>query len=276
MFVSPDKNPYPINSAGKESRQRAIYERKQEGSMDLNLKGKVAIVTGAGGGGIGTSVSYELAREGAYVVANDIDRGWADKVAKQVNSQGSKAIATYADVTSFKECAAMVDKAVAEFGRVDILVTIPAYMGAGSFAHSSLDDLHHVVDVTFWGTLNAIKAALKPMLAQRSGSIVCMGSDSARMAPPGESMYAASKSAIMTFATCLAKEVGSSSVRINVVNAALVSTPGSAGLAGGYSHNYPLGRFPESDEVAEAIIFLASDRAAFITGQSLSVNSGRL
>jgi NAD(P)-dependent dehydrogenase (short-subunit alcohol dehydrogenase family) len=244
--------------------------------MDLNLKGKVAIVTGAGGGGIGTSVSYELAREGAHVVANDIDRGWADKVAKQVNSQGSKAIATYADVTSFKECSAMVDKAVAEFGRVDILVTIPAYMGAGSFAHSSLDDLHHVVDVTFWGTLNAIKAALKPMLAQRSGAIVCMGSDSARMAPPGESMYAASKSAIMTFATCLAKEVGSSSVRINVVNAALVSTPGQEGLAGGYAHNYPLGRFPESDEVAEAIIFLASDRAAFITGQSLSVNSGRL
>src|SRR5512137_1440597 len=109
--------------------------------MDLNLKGKVAIVTGAGGGGIGTSVSYELAREGANVIANDIDRGWADKVAKHVNSQGSKAVATYADVTSFKECAAMVDKAVAEFGRVDVLVTIPAYMGAGSFAQSSLDDL---------------------------------------------------------------------------------------------------------------------------------------
>jgi len=244
--------------------------------MDLNLKGKVAIVTGAGGGGIGTSVSYELAREGACVVANDIDRAWADKVAKQVNSQGSKAIATYADVTSFTECTAMVNKALAEFSRVDILVTIPAYMGAGSFAHSSLEDLHRVVDVTFWGTLNAIKAALKTMLAQRSGSIVCMGSDSARMAPPGESMYAASKSAIMTFTTSLAKEVGSSSVRINVVNAALVSTPGSAGLAGGYSHNYPLGRFPEPDEVAEAIIFLASDRAAMITGQSLSVNSGRL
>jgi 3-oxoacyl-[acyl-carrier protein] reductase len=244
--------------------------------MDLNLKGKVAIVTGAGGGGIGTSVCYELAREGAFVVANDIDRSWADRVARQVAPEGSKSIATCADVTSYKDCSAMVDKAVAEFGRVDILVTIPAYMGAGSFAHSSLEDMHHVVDVTFWGTLNAIKAALKPMLAQRSGSIVCMGSDSARMCPPGESMYAASKAAIMTFTTSVAKELGSSNVRINVVNAALVSTPGSAGLAGGYSHNYPLGRFPDSDEVAEAILFLASERAAMITGQSLSVNSGRL
>jgi 3-oxoacyl-[acyl-carrier protein] reductase len=189
---------------------------------------------------------------------------------------GSRSIATYADVASFEDCTAMVDKALSEFKRVDILVTIPAYMGAGSFAQSSMDDLHRVVDVTFWGTLNAIKAALKPMLAQRSGSMGCMGSDSARMMPRGESMYAASKSAIMTFATCLAKEVGSSSVRINVVNAALVSTPGQEGLAGHYARHYPLGRFPDSNEVAETIAFMASDRAAMITGQSISVNSGLL
>jgi len=244
--------------------------------MDLNLKGKVAIVTGAGGGGIGTSVSYELAREGAYVVANDIDRAWADRVAKQVKAQGMKSIATYADVTSLNECTDMVDKAVAEFGRVDILVTIPAYMGYRPFAYSSPDELHRVVDVTFWGVLNAVKAALKPMLAQRSGSIVCMGSDSARMAPPSESMYAASKAAIMTFASCLSKEVGSSDVRINVVNAALVSTPGQEGMSAGFAGNYPLGRLAEPKEVAEAIVFLASDRASFITGQSLSVNGGRL
>jgi len=248
----------------------------QEGSMDLNLKGKVAIVTGAGGGGIGTSVAYELAGEGVTVVANDIDRGWADKVAKQVASMGSRSVATYADVASFKDCTAMVDKTLSEFKRVDILVTIPAYMGAGSFADSSMESLHRVVDVTFWGTLNAIKAALKPMLAQRSGSIVCMGSDSARMNPRGESMYAASKSAIMTFATCLAKEVGSSKVRINVVTPALVSTPGQEGLASHYARHYPLGRFPDSNEVAETIAFLASDRAGMITGQSISVNSGMM
>jgi len=244
--------------------------------MDLNLKGKVAIVTGAGGGGIGTSVAYGLAGEGATVVANDIDRNWADRVTKQINGQGGKSIATYADVANFEACTTMVDKVLSEFKRVDVLVTIPAYMGAGGFAESGMDNLHRVVDVTFWGTLNAIKAALKPMMAQRSGSIVCMGSDSARMMPRGESMYAASKSAIMTFATCLAKEVGSSRVRINVVNAALVSTPGQEGLASHYARHYPLGRFPTSDEVAETIAFLASDRAGMITGQSISVNSGLL
>ncbi len=244
--------------------------------MDLNLKGKVAIVTGAGGGGIGTSVAYELAAEGAAVVANDIDGGWADRVARQVTAMGARAVATYADVTSFAACADMVQRALAEFKRVDVLVTIPAYMGAGGFAQASLEEAHRAVDVTFWGTLNAIKAALPPMLAQGSGSIVCMGSDSARMNPRGESLYAAAKSAIMTFATCLAKEVGSSRVRINVVNAALVSTPGQEGLAGHYARYYPLGRFPTSDEVAETIAFLASDRAGMITGQSISVNSGMM
>lgn len=244
--------------------------------MDLNLKGKVAIVTGAGGGGIGTSVACRLAAEGAAVVANDIDRAWADRVARQLAAGGSRSLATYSDVTSFKACSDMVDRAMAEFKRVDVLVTIPAYMGSGGFAQTSLDENHRVVDVTLWGTLNAIKAALHPMLAQRSGSIVCMGSDSARMSPRGESLYAASKSAIMTFATCLAKEVGPSRVRINVVNAALVSTPGQEGLAGHYARYYPLGRFPTSDEVAETISFLASERAGMITGQSISVNSGML
>ncbi len=244
--------------------------------MDLNLKGKVAIVTGAGGGGIGTAWRTSWPARGPPLWPTTSTGAGRTRWPSRVNGQGGKSIATYADVASFEACTAMVDKALSEFKRVDILVTIPAYMGSGSFADSSMDNLHRVVDVTFWGTLNAIKAALKPMLAQRSGSIVCMGSDSARMMPRGESMYAASKSAIMTFTTCLAKEVGSSGVRINVVNAALVSTPGQEGLASHYARHYPLGRFPTSEEVAETIAFLASDRAAMITGQSISVNSGLL
>src|SRR5512136_710702 len=83
-------------------RRKAINGRRS--GMDLNLKGKVAIVTGAGGGGIGTAVAHELAGEGATVVANDIDRGWADRVAKQVVGMGARSIATYADVASFRDC----------------------------------------------------------------------------------------------------------------------------------------------------------------------------
>ena len=245
--------------------------------MDLDLKDKVAIVTGAGGNGIGTTVCLELAREGAHVVANDIDRPWADRVAKQARDLGTRSIPTYADVAKMSDCLAMVDQALAELGRVDILVTIPACMIYRDFAHCTPEDLHKQVDITFWGVINAAKAVVGTMMKQRSGSIVCMGSDSGKMAPAMETMYASSKAAIMTFASCLSKEIGPYGVRINVVNAALVRTPSyGAGTEEAFKANYPLGRLAEPQEVAEAILFLASDRASFITGQTLSVNGGRL
>jgi len=245
--------------------------------MDLNLKDKVAIVTGAGGNGIGTNVCLELAREGAHVVTNDIDRSWADKVAKQVSALGVRSVPTYADVTKIGDCVEMVNKAFTEFGKVDIMVTIPAYMMYKDFAHSTPEELQKQVDVTFWGVVNATKAVLGTMIKQRRGSIVCMGSDSGKMAPAGEVMYASAKSAIMTFASSLSKEIGPYGVRINVVNAALVKSPSyGAGTEEAFRANYPLGRLAETQEVAEAILFLASDRASFITGQTLSVNGGRL
>ena len=245
--------------------------------MDLNLKDKVAIVTGAGGNGIGTTVCLELAREGVHVVTNDIDRSWADKVAKQVSALGVRSMSTYADVTKISDCVEMVNKAFTEFGKVDILVTIPAYMMNKDFAHSTPEELQKQVDVTFWGVVNAAKAVLGTMIKHRSGSIVCMGSDSGKMAPAGEVMYASAKSAIMTFASSLSKEIGPYGVRINVVNAALVRSPSyGAGTEEAFRANYPLGRLAETQEVAEAILFLASDRASFITGQTLSVNGGRL
>lgn len=245
--------------------------------MNFNLKDKVAIVTGAGGSGIGTAVCLELAQVGCSVVANDIDRGSADRVKNLVTGLGAKSIATYADVTQLDDCRGMAEKAIAGFGRIDILVTIPALMIHKEFAHCTHEELHRQMDVTFWGVANSIKAVLDTMIKQRKGSIVCMGSDSARMAPATESIYASAKSAIMTLAGSLSKEIGCYGVRINVVNAALVRTPSyGPGIEEAYRGNYPLGRLADAREVADAILFLASDRASFITGQSLSVNGGRL
>ena len=245
--------------------------------MDLGLKDKVVIVTGAGGGGIGTTLCLELAREGACVVTNDIDRMWADRVGENLRAMGAKALPTYADVTKLGDCQEMVQKAVTEFGKVDIMVTIPAHMQIRMFANCGPEELHKQVDVTFWGVVNSVKAVLDPMIKQRSGSIVCMGSDSAKMAPAGESMYASAKAAIMTFASSLSKEVGPQGIRINVVSAALVRTPSQGpGMEAAFAGNYPLGRLADTQEVADAILFLASERASFITGQTLSVNGGRL
>ena len=245
--------------------------------MNLNLKDRVAIVTGAGGAGIGTGVCLQLAREGAWLVANDIDRSRAEKVSDQARALGSRSIPTCADVTRPGDCNEMVETALAEFGRVDVLVTIPTYVQIKTFVDCTPEELHRQVDVTFWGVANAVRAVLGPMTSQRSGSIVCMGSDSGKMAPAMETMYASAKAAVMTFASSPSKEIGAQGIRINVVNAALVRTPGLAPTAQeAFAANYPLCRLAEIHEVVDAILFLASDRACFITGQTLSVNGGRL
>jgi 2-hydroxycyclohexanecarboxyl-CoA dehydrogenase len=129
--------------------------------------------------------------------------------------------------------------------------------------------------------VNAVRAVLDPMIAQHSGSIVCMGSDSGKVGPPKQTIYASAKAAIMNFARSLSKEVGPQGIRINVVNAGMTKTP--ALTASGwltpekeahFAKDYPLRRLGEAQEVVEAILFLASERGSFITGQTLSVSGG--
>ncbi len=251
--------------------------------MDLRLRDRVAIVTGAGGGAMGTGVCLELAREGAVVVTNDIDRSWADKVAAEVEKLGSKSMPAYADVTKFEDCREMVDRTVREFGRVDILMAVPACVFIKPFHECTVEDMHKMVDGTFWGAINAIRAVVGVMIKQKSGSIVCLGSDAGKTGGKGEIIYAASKGALMTFAKGLTKEAGPHGVRINVVNAALTKTPGM--MASGFLSpeneaelvkEYPLGRLGMPQDLVDAMVFLASDRASFITGQTLSVSGGRV
>ncbi|MBL7119307.1 MAG: SDR family oxidoreductase [Dehalococcoidia bacterium] len=248
--------------------------------MDLRLKDKVAIVTGAGGGAMGTGVCLELAREGACVVANDIDHAWADKVADQVRAVGARSISTYADVTRLEDCKEMVEKAVAEFGRVDILVTVPAYLSMKKFVDGTLQEWHKTVDLTLWGVVYVVRAVLEPMIEQKGGSIVCLGSDAGKVGERLHVMYGVAKAAVMNFAKGLAKEVGRYGIRINVVNAGVTKTP--AVVASGWLEQkeesvvqaYPLGRLGEPQDLVDTVVFLASDRASFITGQSVSVSGG--
>ena len=254
--------------------------------MDLKLEGRVVVVTGAGGNAMGTGVCLETAREGAVVVANDIDRARADRVAGQVRDLGARSIPTYADVTSLDDCRAMIEKALAEFGRVDVLVTIPAWVKTGKFAPTGPEEWHRTFDVTFWGVVNSVSAVLGPMVKQRSGSIVCLGSDAGRIGGGsleggGEVIYGAAKSAVMNFAMGLSKEIGPQGVRINVVNAGMIKVP--VMVESGWltpekeqrlARLYPLGRLGLPQDLVDAIVFLASDRAGFITGQTLSVSGG--
>lgn len=249
--------------------------------MDLKLKNKIAVVTGAGGGAMGTGVCLELAREGANVVTNDLDRAWAENVAGQVRALGAMALPTYADLTKLSDCMTMVEAALAEFGRVDILITIPAYVKRGKFVDSPESEWHKTFNVTYWGVINSVRAALGPMLKQKSGSIVCLGSDAGRAGGEGELIYGTAKAAIMNFAMGLSKEIGPEGVRINVVNAGVTKIP--IMVESGWltpekeerlSKLYPMRRLGLPQDLVDAMVFLASDRASFITGQTLSVSGG--
>ncbi len=251
--------------------------------MDLGLKDKVAIVTGAGGDAMGTGVCLDLAREGACIITNDVDREWADKVAKQVVDLGARAVPTYADVTKLADCREMVRTTLDAFNRVDILVTIPAYPKLGWFIDSSEEELHRIVDVTFWGVVNAVRAALDPMIEQKSGSIVCLGSDAGKVAPHREVMYGTAKAAVMHFVKGLATEMGPHGIRINVVNAAVTKVPQM--VQSGWltpekearlSQQYPLRRLGTPQDHVDSILFLCSERAGYITGQTLSVSGGAI
>ncbi len=249
--------------------------------MDLKLKGKVALVTGAGGNAMGTGVCLELAREGATVVANDIDRSWADRVSAEARDIGAKSIPTYADVTKLDDCRVMVDSALEEFGRLDILITIPAWVVRKNFIECSPDEWQRMMDVTFWGVVNSVRAVLGTMIKQKYGSIICLGSDAGRVGGNGEVIYGAAKAAIMNFAMGLSKEIGPHGVRINVVNAGVTEVP--LLVESGWltpereqrlAKQYPLGRLGLPQDLVDAMVFLASDRASFITGQTLSVSGG--
>ncbi len=246
--------------------------------MDLKLRDKVAIVVGAGGGGFGTGVCLEFAREGACVVANDIDQAWADRVANQVRGIGARCIATYADATKLEDCTGMVSVALAEFGRIDILVYVPAYAVLKKFVDKPEEEWHKEMDVTFWGAVHSVRAVLDPMLQQKSGSIVCVGSDAGKVGELLQSIYGPAKAAVMNFAKTIAKEHGRDGIRINVVSSGLNKTPTNLDFVKGreevFAKAYPLGRLGEPQEMVDAIVFLASERASFITGQTVSVSGG--
>ncbi|MFO8011540.1 MAG: SDR family oxidoreductase [Dehalococcoidia bacterium] len=246
-----------------------------------DFKEKVVIVTGSGGQGIGTATCLEFARRGACLVANDINASEADRIADSARQLGTRAIATYADVSKPSDCEEMVRQAVSEFEKVDVMVTVPACVELGMFMDYSLEIMHKQMDITFWGVVNSIRAVVDPMLQQGNGSIVCVGSESGKAGPARQTMYSAAKAAIMTFVKSLSREVGSGGVRVNVVNAGMTKT--APMVESGWwtpekeerlTRDFALHRFAEPREVAEAILYLASDRASYITGETLSVTGG--
>lgn len=252
--------------------------------MDLNLKGKTVIVTG-GGRGIGAAIALALADEGANVAIADIDEATAEKVAGEVAGKGVKSIAVATDVTDPASSQAMVERVESEFGPVDVLVNnaakLPVFLTFIEEKNSGQTDdfWTKVVDVCYHGVVNCTAAVIEGMTERGYGKIVNMASDAGKIGEPRQAVYAGAKGAIIAFTKSIAKETGRYGINVNAVCPSMTKTEAvSAMLSEEFEKRvvkaYPMRRLGEPEDIANLVLFLASDRASWITGQAVSVNGG--
>lgn len=242
--------------------------------------GKVALVTGASKG-IGAGIAKRLAAEGAEVVVNYASsRDDADRVVAAITAAGGKAVAIGASVTDQDALSRLFDQVRAQFGRIDVLVNNAGiYEGAPIEAVSAASFNRHF-NTNVLGLLQATQGALA-LFPAGGGAIVNISSVVSTFAPPGLAVYSATKGAVDTITRTLAKELAPRKIRVNSVNPGFVLTEGthSAGMAGGEFEagviaSTPLGRVGKPEDIAAAVAFMASDDAAWITGESLVVAGG--
>lgn len=246
----------------------------------MDLVDKVAIVTGAGRG-IGKAIAIALAREGASVIINDVDIQTAEKVTKEIKSLGWKALAIQADVSDSKEVNQMVQSAIKKFKRVDILVNNAAIIKRGSIEDLNEEDWDRVMDVNLKGAFNCMKAVAGIMKKQRYGKIVNISSIAGKIGDLASApCYGASKAGMICLAKSLARELAAYNINVNVVAPHAIKTDMSKEWSEekrkNIIANIPLGRMGEPEDIAEAVVFLVSDKAKFITGEVLDVNGGCL
>jgi len=246
----------------------------------MDLVDKVAIITGAGRG-IGKAIAIALAREGASVIINDVDIQTAEKVTKEIKSLGWKALAIQVDVSDSKEVNQMVQSVIKKFKRVDILVNNAAIIKRGLIEDLKEEDWDRVIDVNLKGAFNCMKAVAGIMKKQRYGKIVNISSIAGKVGDLASApCYGASKAGMICLAKSLARELAPYNINVNVVAPHAIKTDMSKEWSEEKRRSIiadiPLGRMGEPEDIAEAVVFLVSDKAKFITGEVLDVNGGCL
>ncbi|MES2793013.1 MAG: glucose 1-dehydrogenase [Planctomycetota bacterium] len=244
------------------------------------LAGKVAVVTGASKG-IGASIALHLAAAGAAVVVNySSSKSGADRVVAEIEKQGGKAKAVQANVAQPAEISRLFAEAKQAFGRVDILVN-----NAGIYEFKPLEEVtpehfHKMFDLNVLGLILTTQEAVKHF-GTEGGNIINISSVAATATPPTTSVYSATKAAVDAVTRSLAKELGPRKIRINSVNPGMVETEGvhTAGLAGSdfqkqIEAQTPLGRIGQPQDIAPAVVFLASTDSGWITGETLYISGG--
>ena len=244
--------------------------------MTMDLSGKVALVTGASRG-IGRAIATRLAARGAFIVA--AARGAnAAPVADEIAAAGGRAEGLPLDVTESGAVEDAVRGVVERHGRLDILVNNAGIAKDQLMLRMKRDDWDAVLATNLTAAFALTQAALKPMIRQRSGRIVCISSVVGQAGNAGQANYAASKAGLIGFAKSVALEVASRGITVNVVAPGLIDTDMTRAIADGareeWAARIPLRRLGTAEDVASAVCFLASDEASYITGQVLAVNGG--
>jgi 3-oxoacyl-[acyl-carrier protein] reductase len=247
-------------------------------SIQLDLTGKTAIITGAGRG-IGRDIARKLSSMGANVVINDIAASTdADDAAREINEAGGNAICLKGDVRNYEEVEKIIQNTIDKFGRIDILVNNAGITKDGLMMRMSEQDWDDVLDINLKGAFHTIKAASRPMMKQRSGTIVNVASIVGVMGNPGQANYVASKAGLIGLTKTTAKELASRGITCNAVAPGFIRSAMTDKLTDAVKEEYfksiPLGRFGETEDVANVIAFLASDLAKYVTGQVIHIDGG--
>jgi len=244
----------------------------------LDLSGRVALITG-GSRGIGRAISQQLARSGAAVAVNyHTSAKQASDLVKEIEKQGGRALAVQADVRLPEDTERMVEETIEALGRLDILVNNAGFNRDTLLLRMSLDDWDQVMDLNLRAVFLCTKACLRPMMRQRWGRIINIGSVSGLAGNAGQANYAAAKSGLIGFTRAVAREMGSRSITSNLIAPGLVITELTKDIrqeiVDGVRQRLLIDRMGTPEDVAACVVFLASEGASYITGQVLSVDGG--
>lgn len=248
----------------------------------MRLENKVALVTGASRG-IGAGIARKLAVEGADIVINyvgEANLGDAQALQKELKALGRRVLLIDANVADFNAAAAMVDEAVVKLGRIDILVNNAGINRDTLLLRMKEEDWDAVLAVDLKGVFNVTKAAVKYMMKQRYGRIISISSVVGVAGNAGQVNYAAAKAGVIGLTKSVAKEVASRNITANAIAPGFIRTPMTAKMPEAAVEaalkTIPLGRMGEAEDIAKAVVFLASEDADYITGQILHVDGGML
>ncbi len=242
------------------------------------LKGKVALVTGASRG-IGREIAKELAKNGAFVIVNyHGSKEKAQNVVEEIKADGGEAISYGCNVASFSETEHMIAELVKTYQRIDILVNNAGITRDNLIMKMSEEDFDCVLEINLKGTFNTIRHISRQMLKQRAGKIINIASVSGVLGNAGQANYAASKAGIIGLTKTMARELAPRGINVNAVAPGFIKTEMTDILSDAVKEQavsqIPFKRFGETKEVAQTVVFLASDAASYITGQVLCVDGG--